>query len=190
MAPSGVQKERLRPEDIFLLSARGHRRARLRGGARAATWRLKVSECRPLFFNAYRLRDAGAVMHSHSVWAVLAARLFAPQGGPGEFVCQGLEMQKGLRGFGCFDTLRVPIIANTPRESQPTASMAEGLRVHEGHFIRDCAEMAARASLFRKESRWGLYHYRHRILPEMDDERWFEHVNLKRNERREMEAPT
>ncbi len=34
------------------------------------------------------------------------------------------------------------------------------MRVMEGHFIRDCAEMAARASLFRKESRWGLYHYR------------------------------
>jgi succinate dehydrogenase/fumarate reductase flavoprotein subunit len=65
----------------------------------------------------------------------------------------------------------------------------ELMRVHEGHFIRDCAEMAARASLFRKESRWGLYHYR-QDFPEMDDERWFVHVNLKRNERGEMEALT
>lgn len=128
MAPSGVQKERLRPEDIFLLdgAATGeHACEVLRGPAS-----LKVSECRPLFFNAYRLRNAGAVMHSHSVWAVLAARLFAPAGGPGEFVCQGLEMQKGLRGMGCFDTLRVPIIANTPRESQLTASMAEAMQAH------------------------------------------------------------
>lgn len=36
----------------------------------------------------------------------------------------------------------------------------ELMRATEVSFIRDCAEMAARASLFREESRWGLYHYR------------------------------
>jgi succinate dehydrogenase/fumarate reductase flavoprotein subunit len=55
------------------------------------------------------------------------------------------------------------------------------MRVMEGHFIRDCAEMAARASLYRTESRWGLYHYR-QDYPAMDDERWFVHVNLKKDE--------
>jgi succinate dehydrogenase/fumarate reductase flavoprotein subunit len=60
------------------------------------------------------------------------------------------------------------------------------MRVMEGHFIRDCAEMAARASLYRTESRWGLYHYR-QDFPEMDNQNWFVHVNLKRNERGEME---
>ena len=54
------------------------------------------------------------------------------------------------------------------------------MRSMECHFIRDCAEMAARASLFRTESRWGLYHYR-LDCPEMDDENWFVHVNLKRD---------
>src|SRR6185437_15798504 len=34
------------------------------------------------------------------------------------------------------------------------------MRAMEVHFIRDCAEMAARASLYRTESRWGLYHAR------------------------------
>jgi succinate dehydrogenase/fumarate reductase flavoprotein subunit len=52
------------------------------------------------------------------------------------------------------------------------------MRALECSFIRDCAEMAARASLFREESRWGLYHYR-QDFPEMDDENWFVHVNLK-----------
>jgi succinate dehydrogenase/fumarate reductase flavoprotein subunit len=52
------------------------------------------------------------------------------------------------------------------------------MRALECGFIRDCAEMAARASLFREESRWGLYHYR-QDFPEMDDENWFVHVNLK-----------
>jgi succinate dehydrogenase/fumarate reductase flavoprotein subunit len=36
----------------------------------------------------------------------------------------------------------------------------ELMRANEAAFIRDCAEMAARASLFRTESRWGLYHHR------------------------------
>ena len=33
--------------------------------------KLKVSECTPLFLQSYKLRDAGAVLHSHSVNAVL-----------------------------------------------------------------------------------------------------------------------
>ena len=54
------------------------------------------------------------------------------------------------------------------------------MRNMECHFIRDCAEMAARASLFRTESRWGLYHYR-LDHPELDNENWFCHVNLKQD---------
>lgn len=129
MAPSGVQKERLRPEDIWLLD--GLSDGRLDGPhddvkvlCAPADPTLKISECRPLFANAFRLRGAGAVLHSHSLWAVLASRLFAERG---EFVCQGLEMQKGLRGMGCFDAVRVPIIANTARESELTASMAAAM---------------------------------------------------------------
>jgi succinate dehydrogenase/fumarate reductase flavoprotein subunit len=63
----------------------------------------------------------------------------------------------------------------------------ELMRVMESHFIRDCAEMAARASMHRKESRWGLYH--HRLdYPEMDDSRWLVHVNLKKGESGAMET--
>ena len=55
----------------------------------------------------------------------------------------------------------------------------ELMRCMEVHFIRDCAEMAARASLYRKESRWGLYHYRI-DCPEKNNEEWFCHVNIKK----------
>jgi succinate dehydrogenase/fumarate reductase flavoprotein subunit len=55
----------------------------------------------------------------------------------------------------------------------------ELMRAQEAGFIRDCAEMAARASLHRQESRWGLYH--HRLdYPEMDDDRWLVHVNVRK----------
>lgn len=57
----------------------------------------------------------------------------------------------------------------------------ELMRCMEVHFIRDCAEMAARASIYRRESRWGLYHYR-LDFPEKNDEEWFCHVNLKKDE--------
>jgi succinate dehydrogenase/fumarate reductase flavoprotein subunit len=61
----------------------------------------------------------------------------------------------------------------------------ELMRAIECAFIRDCAEMAARASLYRAESRWGLYHYR-QDFPEMDNGNWFVHVNLRRGEDGEM----
>jgi len=55
------------------------------------------------------------------------------------------------------------------------------MRAMEVHAIRDCAEMAARASLYRTESRWGLYHARvdH---PARDDARWFCHAQLKKGD--------
>src|SRR5690606_39207833 len=55
----------------------------------------------------------------------------------------------------------------------------ELMRCAEVTFILDCAEMAARASLTRTESRWGLYHDR-ADLPERDDEQWLYHLNLRR----------
>jgi methylthioribulose-1-phosphate dehydratase len=128
MAPSGVQKERIAPEDVYLLDPSDLEQCRvLRPPTNAA---LKVSECQPLFFNAFRLRGAGAVIHSHSLWAVLAARLASPRGEAGVFVSEGLEMQKGLRGKGCFDRVEVPIIANTPREAALTDSMAAAMQRH------------------------------------------------------------
>lgn len=56
----------------------------------------------------------------------------------------------------------------------------ELMRAAEVSFIRDCAEMAARSSLTRTESRWGLYHDR-ADLPERDDENWRYHLNLRKS---------
>jgi succinate dehydrogenase/fumarate reductase flavoprotein subunit len=61
----------------------------------------------------------------------------------------------------------------------------ELMRALEVHFIRDCAEMAARASLYRTESRWGLYHARV-DYPERDDANWNVHVQVHKNEQGEM----
>ena len=125
IAPSGVQKERIDPADVLLLADGVWDRVEILEPPRDPS--LRISECQPLFFNAFRDRDAGAVLHSHSLWAVLAARLASPDGSAGEFRSKNLEMQKGLRGHGCFDELRVPIIPNTARESQLAGSMAQAM---------------------------------------------------------------
>jgi succinate dehydrogenase/fumarate reductase flavoprotein subunit/HEAT repeat protein len=70
-----------------------------------------------------------------------------------------------------FDRMRGEIAemgAQTPHEL---------MRAVEVSFIRDCAEMAARSSLTRTESRWGLYHDR-ADLPGRDDNEWGYHLNL------------
>jgi succinate dehydrogenase/fumarate reductase flavoprotein subunit/HEAT repeat protein len=72
-----------------------------------------------------------------------------------------------------FERMRAEIAemgATTPHEL---------MRAAEVSFIRDCAEMAARSSLTRTESRWGLYHDR-ADLPERDDEAWRYHLNLRK----------
>lgn len=128
MAPSAAQKERLTPDQIYVLDPASLEECRVRQAP--ADRSLRVSECQPLFYNAFRERDAGAVIHSHSMWAVLAARLASPDGRPGVFASEGLEMQKGLRGKGCFDRVEIPIIANTPREAELSASMLDAMRRH------------------------------------------------------------
>jgi methylthioribulose-1-phosphate dehydratase len=116
MAPSGVQKERLKPEDIFVLDERGETIEEPGRG-------LKLSQCSPLFLHAYQIRNAGAVLHSHSLNAMMATIQYDKH-----FRICNMEMQKGVEGFGAFDTLEVPIIENTAYECDLADSLAEAIR--------------------------------------------------------------
>lgn len=87
-----------------------------------------------------------------------------------------LKMEIGLRRFAQIAEDIEAIKANNPHEL---------MRAAEVRAILDCAEMAARASLFRTESRWGLYH--HRLdYPQRDDARWFCHTHLYKGENGDM----
>mgnify|MGYP002633040590 CR=1 FL=1 len=108
MAPSGVEKERLQPADIFVLDLQGQVVETPTGGGR-------LTACAPLFMAAFRHRQAGAVLHSHSLEVVLAAAL-VPPGEPLRLT--RLEMVKGLQGGGYFDDYEIPIIDNTAHEHQ------------------------------------------------------------------------
>lgn len=65
----------------------------------------------------------------------------------------------------------------------------ELLRANEAQHIWDCAQMAATASLFRQESRWGLYHH-YVDFPETNNEKWFCHVQLYKTDSGEMSCRT
>ncbi|CAM2186016.1 Fumarate reductase flavoprotein subunit [Paraburkholderia sacchari] len=81
------------------------------------------------------------------------------------------KMEIGLQRFDEIGEDIGAIKAHNPHEL---------MRAAEVRAIRDCAEMAARASLFRTESRWGLYH--HRVdYPQRDDANWFCHTDLRKD---------
>lgn len=116
MAPSGVQKERIAEQDLYVLDEAG---AILRAPEQAG---LKPSACQPLFYNAFRLRNAGAVIHSHALPAMLASLLHREA-----FECTQIEMIKGIEGHGYYDRLVVPIIENTAHECDLADSMARAI---------------------------------------------------------------
>ena len=55
----------------------------------------------------------------------------------------------------------------------------ELMRAMEVYAILDCAELAAAASLYRTESRWGLYHYR-TDYAERNEKDWFAFVEVRK----------
>ncbi|MBK5260365.1 MAG: methylthioribulose 1-phosphate dehydratase [Thermoanaerobaculia bacterium] len=119
IAPSGVQKERMTPEQMFTLAMDGTVLER------PADPKLKPSECSSLFLTAIRLRNAGAVIHTHSMHAMLATLLFES-----EFVISEIEMIKGIQGMGYHDRLIVPIIENTARESELAESLQAAIEAY------------------------------------------------------------
>ena len=119
MAPSGVQKERLQEDDVFVLDAQGE------VVELPKTPGLKLSECAPLFFNAYRLRGAGAVLHSHAIYAMLATLTQRET-----FEITEIEMIKGIVGHGYYDRLVVPIVENTARECELADRMAAAIEAY------------------------------------------------------------
>lgn len=126
IAPSGVQKERIQRDEIFVLDAK---MKLVRNPLCHPKKVLKMSECTPLFFNAFTLRNAGACLHTHSVNTVLISLVCEK-----EFRISNIEMIKGIRhgttgkALGYRETVVVPIIENTDFEANLTSSMAECMK--------------------------------------------------------------
>ncbi|XP_045499281.1 probable methylthioribulose-1-phosphate dehydratase isoform X2 [Colias croceus] len=128
IAPSGVQKERMKPDDLFVQTITDEDLE-----LPPPEKKLKKSQCTPLFMLAYRNRGAGAVIHTHSPHAVRCTLLYDK-----EFVITHQEMIKGIKDaklgrYLCFDEkLVVPIIENTPFEKDLAGSLGEALEKYPG----------------------------------------------------------
>ncbi|PIA15218.1 putative methylthioribulose-1-phosphate dehydratase [Coemansia reversa NRRL 1564] len=145
IAPSGVQKERIEPSDLFVLALQ------TREVLRSPPPPIKPSACTPLFYNAYSMRNAGACIHTHSQNAVLATMLYGD-----EFVISHQEMIKGIRrgqsksNLRFFDTLRVPIVENTAEEEDLTNRMAEAME----KYPETCAVLVRRHGVYVWGESW------------------------------------
>jgi methylthioribulose-1-phosphate dehydratase len=101
VTPRGADKGRLDPEQILEVDGRG---APLDGMGRPS------DEIR-LHLAVVRARRAGAVLHTHSVWATLLSESHSAEGG---LAIAGYEMLKGLAGVTTHEHREwVPILENT-----------------------------------------------------------------------------
>lgn len=126
MSPSGVQKERMMPEDMYILSSDGtvvsspspkpypHKPP-------------KCSDCGPLFMKTYQIRNAGACIHSHGMESCLVTMMNPTAK---EFRITHMEMIKGIQGHGYYDELVVPIIENSAHERDLTDALAAAIEAY------------------------------------------------------------
>ena len=101
MAPSGVDKGLVAPDDLIEVDARGEV---LAGGG-------KASAETALHLRIIARCGAGSVLHTHSIFNTLLSELFLPERG---LELHGYEMLKGLEGIRTHDTsVTVPILPNS-----------------------------------------------------------------------------
>lgn len=101
MAPSGVDKGSVAPEDLIRVDAQG---AVLAGSGKASAETL-------LHLAIVQATGAGAVLHTHSVFNTLLSVVYQAQG---QLAIAGYEMLKGLEGITTHDTtVSIPILPNS-----------------------------------------------------------------------------
>ena len=109
---SGNDKGNLTPEHILRIDSNG---AVLAGNG-------KPSDETKLHLAAVKLRGAGAVLHTHSVWSTLLSHTFAKAGG---ISISGYEMVKGLAGVKTHEHEEwLPIIENSQNMEELAQTVA------------------------------------------------------------------
>eukprot|EP00485_Elphidium_margaritaceum_P011780 CAMPEP_0202692684 /NCGR_PEP_ID=MMETSP1385-20130828/7002_1 /ASSEMBLY_ACC=CAM_ASM_000861 /TAXON_ID=933848 /ORGANISM="Elphidium margaritaceum" /LENGTH=685 /DNA_ID=CAMNT_0049348263 /DNA_START=99 /DNA_END=2156 /DNA_ORIENTATION=+ len=134
MSPSAVQKERLKPHNIFVLD----RDAKVvepgivtdADTLGVLTKQLRLTACFSLFMACFEVHSStGCVIHSHSKNVALVSLMFEDA-----VEIAGLEMIKGISGHSNIEPCVIPIIQNTPQESQLTARLQRALEQYPTSF--------------------------------------------------------
>lgn len=156
LAPTGVHKERVQPEDFFVV--------RIEDGSvvqPAIDPTLRPSECNAIFCAIARARGARSVVHSHALSAVLCADL---AGESDRVAIERFEMLKGVRGVANRDRHLVPVISNTPREYELTDEVERVLRDEElsaAHaiLVRDHGAYIWGGDVWEAKRHTEVYHF-------------------------------
>jgi methylthioribulose-1-phosphate dehydratase len=116
---SGVDKSELAPEHILQVDASG--KVIAGSGRPSAETELHIAVA--------RLRNAGAVLHTHSIWSNLVSDRHAGNGG---LSISGYEMLKGLEGVATHEHSEwLPIIENSQDMTALAGTVGEMLARHE-----------------------------------------------------------
>jgi len=133
ITPSGADKGQLSSSQILAID----KSCRILNDASG-----KPSDESPLHVTVVNARDAGAVIHTHSVWATVLSDLHLNEGG---LAIEGYEMLKGLHGVNTHEHREwIPILENSQDMSTLANDVDEALK----------ANVAAHAFLLRRH---GLY---------------------------------
>ena len=119
MSPSGVDKGELTPEQMLTIDEH----------ARIVNQDFgKPSDESLLHIRIVQERNAGAVLHTHSVWNNVLSDLYASEGG---VTISGYEMLKGLQGVRTHEHSEwLPIIDNSQDMPALAESIAQTLNTH------------------------------------------------------------
>ena len=110
MSPSGIDKGELTPDQVLLIDENAQV---------ASRHHAKPSDESLLHVRIVKERQAGAVLHTHSVWNTIVSDLYGAAGG---LTIKGFEMLKGLQGVKTHEHSEwLPIIEN----SQDMPALAE-----------------------------------------------------------------
>ena len=125
---SGVDKGVLEASHIVAIDAQGRV---VHGAGRPSAEAM-------LHLAIVRSRNAGAVLHTHSVWSTILSE--ATTDGAGSLTIEGLEMLKGLDGVRTHEHReRLPVVANTQDWTGAAPRIEAMLREHpeaHGFLIR------------------------------------------------------
>jgi methylthioribulose-1-phosphate dehydratase len=156
LAPTGVHKERIQPDDFFVVDPGDGSVV-----VPAVDPTLRPSECNSIFCTAAQVRGARSVMHSHSLSSVLAADL---AGKEDHIVVERFEMLKGIRDVANRDRHLVPVIGNTPRESELVEQVEKALaderfRASYAILVADHGAYIWGADVWEAKRHTEVYHF-------------------------------
>lgn len=135
MAPSGIDKGLVQPEDLIEVDGEGI----------VVQGRGRTSAETMLHLTVVKATGAGAVLHTHSVFNTLLSEYYAARG---KIMLSGYEMLKGLEGIQSHEaTVTIPVVPN----SQDMKVLSQSIRPYLSDTVRSYGFLVVGHGLYT----WG-----------------------------------